>query len=236
MQLAQLVEYVSQQLADQEGGFGYTSWPINQLINTYNDAVSAIQAHRPELLATTSPFVLAAGSIQTLPLSFGDFITIANNGNGLVPRQTDATLAGAFNKPGCCPPPLDLACSGGPAAYAPTSVSHDPRDGRSFRVYPPVPPGTAVTVQVRHIPRAVVFNFSNWNDLIPVDPAYLSVLVEWMLKRAYEVDDESVASTEKAGYHARNFFTLLGVKYRQDSLHNSRWYEGAKGNPDVRMG
>lgn len=235
MLLRELVKYVSEQLNDQEPGYEYSRWSRQLLVNYYNDAISALASLRPDAISVVSVFTLAPGRLQQLPPELGDFVAILDGGDGRQVRTADAVLASSYKKDSCCPVPVRLDCNGNPLGYVVNSVSFDTSDPNVFFVWPPVPIGASPSIKIRHRPLALQTTLADWDRPVVFELKYLAPIVSYMLKRAEELNTESVISKELARGHMRDFLVLMDAEYRQRAKANSGWYAGQKGDPKVRV-
>ncbi len=231
--LKSIVETVSRQLNDQRPGKEYTRWSRNELIEYCSEALSAVALYRPDAFSTVMDIALQPGSQQKLPDGVAALASVLSNGSGSSVGVTrdDIGLIRAFDKKSC---DYNIGCDG-TIQYSVTAYSYDGKVPGYFHVSPPVPSGVSppIKISVSAVMEPPQLTASNWLTELPVDRKYINPIMAWMLSKAYEVDTESETSRNFMAYERKEFYTMMGIKYRMDSEFNSGKYLGRKG-PDAQ--
>jgi hypothetical protein len=103
----------------------------------------------------------------------------------------------------------------GGADYVLASYTADANDKTTFIVQPPVPAdkkGTKVRARVLRAPEAMA-----GDGELGIDCCYGPAIVEWMLYRAYGVDEESQSSAGRSQQHLATFFSILQLDASQQA-------------------
>lgn len=183
-------------------------WNSDELVRWLNDGQNQIAILRPDAVAAIKPLVLATGFRQTLPATGIKLIDILNNSGGQMTPVRQVKRA-----------ELDVLVPGWRAATASATVKHfmhDPRTPRVFEVYPPAAAGASVDAAYAEFPAAVTEPASglDWNAVagdIGVPDIYSSVLVDFILYRAFSKDSELTVNAARAQGHYEAFAAALGV-------------------------
>ena len=180
-------------------------WPVSELVRWLNDAQRAIVKVRPDSMNTTATMTLAAGSRQDLdnaslaPLP-AKLIEITRNmattstkgAVRLVPRQI-----------------LDAQTPGWHALTGSVNILHymfDPRDPKTFYVYPPATVLAQLEVMYAAYPTDIVEPaegslFSAVTGDISLPDIYADDLLNLVMARAYMKDSEYAGNEQRAaGY------------------------------------
>jgi len=228
--VGQLVLEVSTQLNDQEPGFTYARWTQAELITFLNDALVQVGTYRPDAFDTTLTITLIPGFQQQLPAGYSLLKSVDYN-VGATPCanapivECDLSVLRTFFKKPCLP-------TGGAENYRIRTYAYDARNPRIFYVSPEVPSWATPQVSITAVKDAPVYAIGNLNTQIDLDQKYKNALIAWMLMRAYSVDTESPTSTRHMESNRNHFYQMLGVNYKQESLFNSGYYLGQKGDKD----
>ena len=174
-------------------------------IKYLNASIRALILVRPDAGATTENVQLVAGVIQSLPSDSLRLLDITRN------------MGSAGSTPGKIITPtarkhLNYANLLWPAATGDTAIdsfSYDKENPLKFYVTPPVSSTTDVYVEMvtSKLPTAVTATSSDPG----INDVFFEPIVQYMLFKAYSVDDESV-EFEKAITFMQNFFNLLQVE------------------------
>ncbi len=219
-----LVQEAARLLNDAEPGFEHIRWTAADLLAYLNDALCVLFLARPDDFIETAEITLSQGSRQTLPdgvkLIYRIDGTLDANGAmiGEQPSKTNDRVARWFAARRCSAGVV--AGASGSGVYFVSDYTIDGRDASTFIVNPPVPPGENPVILARVV-RSPAPMKSGADDL-PVDCCLAPALLEWMLYRAYSVDDESVSSPTRAHEHVAMFFQLLRIdeEAQRDLLSN----------------
>jgi len=193
-------------------------WPANELVRWLNDAQREVIAYRPDALNTTTTMTLANGSRQDLdnanlsPAPFKLIEITRNMAAGsdkkavrLVPRQIlDAQTPGWHNLSGS------------------VNILHymfDPRDPKTFYVYPPATTAAQLEVMYSAYPTDItepaegaLYTAVSGNITLP--DIYGNALLDYILYRAYSKDSEYAGNVQRAQTHYGAFANTLGIEIK----------------------
>ena len=198
----------SDYISDAAELYGDTSYErVTELnwIKYLNASIRALILVRPDAGAQTANVLLTSGVLQTLPTTALRLLDITRN------MGVDGLTAGKIITPSDRKN-IDYANMLWPAATGDTEIdnfSYDKENPRIYYVTPPAHTSTAVYVemQVSQLPTTVTAS----GDDPGVNDVFFEPIVQYMLYKAYSVDDESV-EFEKAITYMQNFFNLLQVE------------------------
>lgn len=179
-------------------------------IRYLNSALRSLVLVRPDAHPKTTSVQLVAGTKQTLPAEAFKLIDITRN------MGTDGSTEGKIITP-IKKETLDLTNQLWHQDTATTYIDHftyDEENPRTFYVTPPVHASTAVYVEMVYSYQPIVVTATT--DALTVSDLFANPLIEWMLYRAYSVDDES-ADFAKGQANLQAFLNLLQVE-AQSSL------------------
>lgn len=225
---------VSTSLNDQQPGFTYARWPQVELVRFLDDALVQVGIYRPDAFSITQTMTLVPGAKQQLPAGLSLLKSVDYNA-GASPCadapivECDLNILRTFFKKPCLP-------TGGAQNYRVRTYAYDARNPQVFYVSPPVPSWATPQVSFTAIQNAPIYTTADLATVVGIDQKYTNALKSWMLMKAYEVDTESSTSTAHMGYHQKHFYQMLGVNYKQESLFNSGYYLGQKGDKDQAAG
>ena len=209
---ASLIHRATDLLQDQTS----VRWPANELVRWLNDAQRAIVKVRPDAMNTTATMTLVAGSRQDLDNASltpppAKLIEITRNMAAtstkgavrLVPRQIlDAQTPGWHNLSGS------------------VNILHymfDPRDPKTFYVYPPATTSAQLEVMYSAYPTdivepadgalhtAVVGNIS-------LPDIYADDVLNYVMARSYLKDSEYAGNSERAAEYLAMITASLGAE------------------------
>lgn len=187
-------------------------WTVPELVGYLNDGQDELVIHRPDATATHASVELVAGARQSLPAAAAKLIQILRNTGGRkrAIRWCDRAL-------------LDAVSPGWEGLPGVTEVVHsmfDPRDPRSYYVYPPAgASGASVDmVYAAHpAPVAVPADGSAVTAVtgnISVPDIFEGALLDYVLFRAYSKDAEHAVNGARAQAHYAAFAGALGVEVK----------------------
>ena len=207
-----------------------TRWQETDAIYYLNDALLAVFNARPDAFTITKNVTLVAGSTQSVAGCVDLMSVNQNSPSGGFITRGDLDLFRTYNGDPCSLPRTVEQIAG----YEVDQWFYDQRNPGTWFVYPPVPAGVTVTVQVTCKELPVAYTVANLGTV--VEPQrYRSALLEWMKKRAYEVDSESLTSFNLMQFHAAQFDRFMGIGYTADSRHQSGYEVGRIGTGDPRV-
>lgn len=218
----ELVIEASKTLKDYDGcdGQNFVRWGKEDLLHYAKDALSNLYTLYPKKFTTVQEIELAPGKIQKLP----DGLTLLSkvlgahtNGDAIasIASPTHTRLADVFSHE--CGKTNQYSTAA--KDYTLNGYELETSADNIFYVSPPVPKTedpVMVTVLCSKVP-STDFSFT---DIVP-SWAH-SLLLEWMLYRAFIVDSESQTDVANAELHHKNFFSLLsGILQSEAMLLNS---------------
>ena len=186
-------------------------WPVNELVRYLNDGQREITLYRPDSMVTSSSLPLTSGSKQALPINGTKLIDVVRNSGGskralrLTNREIlDAQLPGWHNQAGV------------------VEVLHfmfDPREPRTFYVYPPAAAGASVDLIYAALPTDITEPtdgalYTSVTGNVSVPDIYGNVLQDYMLYRAYSKDSEYAGNGARAQVHYQQFTNALGMEIK----------------------
>lgn len=191
-------------------------WPVNELVRWLNDAQRAIIKVRPDAMNTTTAMTLAAGSRQDLDNASltpppAKLIEITRNMAAsstkgavrLVPRQIlDAQTPGWHNLTGS------------------VNILHymfDPRDPRTFYVYPPATTLAQLEVMYSAYPTDITepadgSQYTAVTGNLSLPDIYADDVLNLILYRAYSKDSEYAGNAERAAGYLSVVTSSLGAE------------------------
>lgn len=197
-------------------------WPDDELLGWLNDGQREIVIYKPNASVKNQSVALAAGTKQTIPADGVQLIDIPRNmGNGSTPgRSIRITMREV----------LDAQVPNWHALAQTTEIKHytyTPLDPKTYYVYPPAVAGT----QVEMIYAAAPTNVGSSGSAITIDDIYQTVLLDYVLYRAYSKDTEYAADVNRAAAHQNAYLAALGGKAKVEAAVNPN--ATAPANPNV---
>jgi hypothetical protein len=191
-------------------------WPVAELVRYLNDGQREVVMHRPDSTATTASVSLVPGARQQIPAGGAKLLEVVRNG------------AGAKRAVSVCDKELlDAQVPGWHVAPGATEAVHfmfDPRDPRSFHVYPPALVGASLELVYAAIPTLIAEPASpsaTHADVvgnIALPDIYANALLDYVLFRAFSKDAEFAGVMARAQAHYSAFAQALGVELRSTAL------------------
>ncbi len=188
---------------------GYVRWPLAELLGYLSAAQKAIVLRRPDAYTVDDDsFTCVAGTKQRLPDDALRLIDIPRNSTGMAIR-------GPYDR--------NVLDNNYPDWYAGNSEQnaelylYDPKNPKTFYVYPGIIAGAELTVVYSKVPPKINEAQYNNDETIALDDIYENALLEWVMYRCYSKDAEYAADPNKAMLHLNAFKTQLGEKSQADS-------------------
>ena len=191
--------------AELYGDTVYTRVTVLNWIKYLNAAIRALILVRPDAGATTENVLLVPGVLQTLPSDALRLLDITRN------MGTAGTTAGKIITPSARKH-LDYANLLWPAGTGDVAVdnfSYNKENPQIYYVTPPIHATTAVYVEMQtsQLPTTI----TDEDDVMETNDVFFEPLVQYMLYKAYSVDDEDVEFSKAIAF-MQNFFNLLQVE------------------------
>lgn len=179
-------------------------WVAVELIGWLNDGQMAIVREKPEASVTTESVALVAGTKQTLPTTGIVLIDVIRN------MGTDGSTPGfairIISRRILDAQVPDWHLTSGEAAV----VKHYMFDGRNPKVYYIYPPSDATTqVEIIYSDAPTVVAAG---ENISIDDVYESILIDYVLYRAYSKDADYAANAARAQAHYTAVMQALGLQ------------------------
>lgn len=197
-------------------------WPLPELVRYFNDGQREIAMYRPDAMVTNTEHALVTGSKQTIPANGSKLIEIVRNatGNKRAVRLTNREI-------------LDAQAPGWHGMTAATEILHymfDPRDPRTFYVYPPANSSASLQIVYSAYPTDIAIptegaalptDTSTDNSaptvvigVISVRDTDVNALQDYMLYRAFTKDSEYAGNSARAQNHYAAFANALGIEIK----------------------
>jgi hypothetical protein len=193
-------------------------WPTNELLNWINDGQREVVLLRPQASIKNSSVQLVSGTKQTLPSDGVLLIDIVRN------MGTNGTTAGNAIRVSSREV-LDAQVSTWHSGTASAVVQHfmyDPRDPKTYYIYPPQPGSNMNQVEMIYAaaPTDCLDYIANPNTTIQIDDIYGNSLLDYMLYRAYSKDAQFAQNSPLAEAHYQAFQAALTAKTGLETSQN----------------
>lgn len=199
-------------------------WPVPELVRWFNDAQRAIVKVRPDSMNTTTTMTLSAGSRQDL-----DSTTANSAGNAaLTPApakliEITRNLAATSAKGAVRLVPrqiLDAQTPGWHNLTGSVNIAHymfDPRDPKTFYVYPPATSLAQLEVMYSAYPTDVAepadgTTYTAVTGNMSLPDIYADDVLNLVLYRAYSKDSEYAGNAERAAAYLNLVTASLGAE------------------------
>lgn len=199
----------------------HARWTREMLISYVNEAMREILSLRPEAFAYTTEIPLKWGSFQQLDPQFQALVNAdaSINGQRLSPvTEADYKYIRTFHKA-----VVAANFDGDPLeAYDVRTFTRHPVDDSIFYINPPMPAGCKCRLRATIILRAQQLAESDLTKALPVRPEYEPQVLDWVMKRALEMDHESATARDQAAKYEKAFRDALDGKTKAHArLHDS---------------
>lgn len=194
-------------------------WPVSELTRWFNDAQRAIAKARPDAMNTTATMTLAAGSRQDLDTASpalsptpAKLIEITRN---MAVSSTKQSVSLVDRKV------LDSVTPGWHNITGVVNILHymfDPRDPKTFYVYPPATTSAQLEVMYSAIPTDIsesVADGAIWSAAtgnLSLPDIYADDVINLIMYRAYSKDAEFAANNERAAFYLATVEKSLGTE------------------------
>jgi len=185
-----------------------------EMLHWVNLAQKEIVVLKPNALVKNLSVALAAGSKQTLPA--GGLVVIDVIRNMGAAGTTPGKAIFIFDKE-----TLDAICPdwhGNVQAKIISYYLEDPRDPKTFYVYPP----SDGTTQVELVYAATPTALTALTDTMQLDDVYEGALLDYVLYRAYAKDAENPANMNRSTSHYQAFVSALGGKIQGEAATTAK--------------
>jgi hypothetical protein len=196
-------------------------WPDDELLGWLNDGQREIVIFKPNAFVKNQAVALVAGTKQTLPADGVQLIDVVRNmGGGTTPGRSIRIAMREI---------LDSQVPNWHTITPAAEIKHymyTPLDPRTYYVYPPATGGNFVELIYGAAP-----NESTLSGTITLDDIYQTVLMDYMLYRAYSKDTEFAADQNRAMNHQKAYLSALTGKAQVEAGVNPN--ATAPANPNV---
>lgn len=184
-------------------------WPAAEWLGWLNDGQREIAIARKDSFTKIASVPLVAGTKQTIPgdgIMFIEYIRAMGVGGatpGAAARKVNRRLLDSQIPNWHTTPPT----------ASPQHYVFEPLAPKTFYVYPPSVGG----VQAEILYSASPTDVTDPANPISVDDIYATVLLDYLLYRAYSKDSEFVGNAERALVYRKAFENALGLKAQADA-------------------
>lgn len=229
--MKKVVEDAATLLQDKTG----VRWVTAELLSFGNNGQREIVIHKPEACVKNEAVKLSPGTTkQALPPGGVSLVRLVRNmgTTGVTPGDAIRIIDGEI---------LDAQMPDWhSAANAYNLIKHyafDPRDPRSYYVYPKAPATDHyVDIVYNAAPADCTIDGvegATTSSPISIDDIYANVLTDYILYRAYSKDADYAKNVQMAGAYFSSFASSLGIKTSNEASRNPNLISGAQGNPNV---
>lgn len=181
----------------------HVHWSRADWVSYLNDGQREIGVHRPDALGKTAVVPCVEGARQSLPADGVKLIEVRRNASEFSARAVRL----------CSREMLDAQAPHWQGSRPAREIVHflyDPREPRTFWVWPPALPETKLELYYSARPVEVAETTAD-TALLSVEERYAGALLDYMLYRAYAKDAEGAGNAARAQAHFVAFTTALGV-------------------------
>lgn len=191
-------------------------WPVNELVRWFNDAQRSIIKQRPDAMNTTATMTLVAGTRQDLDNAAltpppAKLIEITRNlaamsSKGSVTKVDRNILDRQIPKWHALTPSVNVV-----------HYMYDPRDPKTFYVYPPATALAQLEVMYSAYPNDIAepadgSTYTNVNGNMSLPDIYADDMLDLILSRAYSKDAEFAGNAQLAGAYLQKATASLGAE------------------------
>jgi hypothetical protein len=194
-----------------DGEYDFTRWSQAELAAYGNMGMAMLFSLVPKKFTKLVEVTLKPGAIQELPAGCSKVVKVLNtNGaaaSSSIANGTNDRIANLF-KDSC------LGAVDSFAEYVVKNYSLEETSDNIFYVSPPVPM-TEAPVKVNVICHSMPDNDPRKTEIAPWA---WNAIIEWMLYRAYQSEDESQNSLNQMETHLKNFYVIAQMLGNVDEL------------------
>ena len=188
-------------------------WTEAELLGWINSGQREVAIAKPNALTSNTTMQLTASATkQTIPATGIQLMEVIRNmgADGLTPgRAITGIDRGILD--GTIPTWHSDANVGGLVKH----FTFDPRDPKTFYVYPKAP---ATALYVELIISINPTQLASLSSNIAYDDIYETVLIDYVLYRAYGKDSKHTSNMQRAAAHYQAFQNALGLKSRGEMM------------------
>lgn len=184
-------------------------WPVGELARYFNDARREVVLYRPDAMATNAALTCAQGAKQSLPANGAKLLDIIRNGTtNKAVRLTNRDILDA-QQPGW----YAIAPSTGVVHY-----TYDPRDPKTFYVYPPATNATSLDILYAAYPvdiaEPAAGDYTAITGNLDLPDIFANVVADYMLYRCYSKDSTYAGNGNRAQAYYAAFANALGIEIK----------------------
>jgi len=188
-------------------------WPISELVRYLNDGQREVVLYRPDSMVTNAVLTCVAGTRQTLPSAGAKLIEIVRNVAATSAKKAVRMINREI---------LDAQTPGWHGLTGVVDITHfmyDPRDPKTFYVYPPATTLAQLDVVYAAYPTDIAEPadgtlYGSVSGNISLPDIYGNVLGDYILYRAYTKDSEYAGNAQRAQAHYAAFGNALGIEVK----------------------
>lgn len=188
-------------------------WPVNELVRYLNDGQREIVLYRPDSMVTNATVTCVAGTKQALPTNGAKLIEVIRNAAATSAKKSVRMINREI---------LDAQTPGWHNIAGSVDILHfmyDPRDPKTFYVYPPATTSAQLDIVYATYPTDIVEPadgalYTAVTGNISLPDIYGNALLEYVLARCFMKDSEYAGNAQRAQAHYAMFATALGVELK----------------------
>lgn len=189
-------------------------WTAVELIGWLNNGQNEIVLYKPDASVTNAAVVCIEGTKQTIPAATGIRLidVVRNMGtNGTTPGNAVRLISREI---------LDAQVPGWHSVTGSATAQHyifDDRDPKNFYVYPPQPSSSFGYLELVYSssPTAAAADGN-----IALDDVYQSVLLDYILYRAYQKDADYASNDARSKGYYQAFLQALGIMDKVEQVND----------------
>jgi len=191
-------------------------WPTNELVRYLNDAQREVAMYRPDSMSTNTTMTCVAGSRQSigaLTPSGVKLINVIKNSAAAGTKRAVRLIEREI---------LDSQNATWHALTGTVDAIHymfDPRDPKTFYVYPPALVTTQLDIVYSALPTDITepadgATYTAVTGNLSVPDIFANAVLDYVLYRAYSKDSEYAGNAQRAGGHYQAFANSMGIEVK----------------------
>ncbi|MBP0484671.1 DUF6682 family protein [Sagittula salina] len=197
---------------------GAVRWPLTELLGWLNEGLETIAMISPAVFSENTVLVLVQGTKQALPDTASLLLRAIRNVDGPVITPVLREILDTQI-------PNWHSTTRVPFSPVARHIVQDKADRRTFYVFPGNDGTGQIEVTVAANPPVIAapadpFDIDAYTAEIGIDPLYRSVLVNYILHRAFSKDMDVAGNPERAAYHLNLFEKAIGLRQQIEMVAN----------------
>ena len=188
-------------------------WPVSELVRYLNDGQREVVLYRPDSMVTNATLTCAAGTKQSLPANGSKLIEVIRNAAATSAKKPVRMINREI---------LDAQTPGWHNIAGSVDILHfmyDPRDPRTFYVYPPATTSAQLDIVYAAYPTDIVEPadgslYTAVTGNISLPDIYGNAILDYILYRAYTKDSEYDGNIQRAQAHYAAFNNALDIEIK----------------------